>query len=215
MTPPSVPAPPAPLAPPVPATPPPAALVPLRPPLAPPLPGWPPALVAPPTPPEPLRAPVPGWPPALGTPASALRPPLLLAPPLPGWPPELPPPVPIPPPEPCTPPFPGFPPSPVLPPPSDPPVPVELVGVSDEQAAPAMASAATVVRKKWLDVMRSSALEIWTAGICRGATPRLRGERPRVWDRSRCDMQWQRRLKSVWHLTKPLDWDVGGGAFAG
>jgi hypothetical protein len=59
------------------------------------------------------------------------------------------------------------PPSADLPPPSDPSVLVELAGVLDEQAAPAIASAATVVRKKCLDVMRSSALEIgMVARVC-------------------------------------------------
>jgi hypothetical protein len=37
----------------------------------------------------------------------------------------------------------------------DPPLPVELAGVADEQAVPAIANIASVVRKKQLDVMRS------------------------------------------------------------
>jgi hypothetical protein len=49
---------------------------------------------------------------------------------------------------------------------------VELSGVPDEQAALAIASAATVVRKKRLDVMRSSSLGILTVGVGHGSDSR-------------------------------------------
>jgi hypothetical protein len=123
---------------------------PLRPPLAPPVPGAPPLEL----PPEPLRPPVPLAPPVPGWP------PVPLAPPVPGWPPELvAPPVPVWPPDPCTPPLPL------------------VTDVLDEQAALAIASAATVVRKKQLDVMRSSPFGISTVGVCQGAPSRPQGLR--------------------------------------
>jgi hypothetical protein len=45
---------------------------------------------------------------------------------------------------------------------------VELSGVPDEQAALTMVSAATVVRKKRLDVMRSSSFGFSTVGVGHG-----------------------------------------------
>jgi hypothetical protein len=99
-------------------------------------------------------------------------------PPVPGWPPRpVVPPFPVMPPELSAPPLPVVPPSLDLPPPPDPPVLPGPTAVLDEQAAPAIASVATVVRKKRPDVMRYSLGGISTVGVCHGLIRRPRSVR--------------------------------------